>query len=966
MLFRPVRLVLGLLIATVIASARETEVRYLSGTGPEDAVPWEFLCTGGRNSGTWTTIPVPSCWEQQGFGTYNYGVHHRPSKDKPAPPPLADEEGHYRHTFRVPAEWRDRAVRLVFDGVMTDAEVRVNGRSAGPVHQGSFYRFHYDITALLDFAGDNRLEVVVRKKSANEGVNRAERIGDYWTFGGIFRPVWLEARPRAHIEWTGIDAGADGRFTAGIHLGAAARVAGRVTAEVTDAAGRPVGPAMSAAVDAGADKVTVSGRFEGVALWTAETPHLHRVRFTYEPGDRGEPHMVAERFGFRTFEVRPEDGLYLNGAKIILKGVNRHCFNADTGRTISRTQSYADARLIKEMNMNSVRMSHYQPDKHFLEACDELGLYVLDELAGWQGFYDTPTGTRLIGQLVRRDVNHPSILFWDNGNEGGWNTEVDGEFAKWDIQQRPVLHPWAKFSGVDTDHYEVWDSHVKKSAGPMLYMPTEFLHGLYDGGIGAGFRDYWDVMRKSPTVAGGFFWVFADEGIARADQGGRIDNAGNLAPDGIVGPRGEKEGSFYTVKTIWSPVQITSMDEGAVEMPDNGHATSTFSLKNDYAFTNLKDCTFIWRHVRLPSATGPEKEQILTQGARQGPDVPPGGTGTLTIPFEQQGLDKTDRLYVTVVDPNGKELTTVSRWTGIVHAFVSPFKPRAVLAKMMHVPEESLRPDPVHETPVVEETSEALIVQARSSRFTFSKTTGRLAAATVAGRDWSFLTGPTLLALKRQDRTFVPVGAEPTLVSLTHTTTPYDGRAVVSAKYENPRMSLDWSVDLKGEVRLNYSFAADGECDVLGIRFDLPDKVVKSKRWLGQGPYRVWRNRLEGGQHGVHEVAFNDSTPGETYAYPEFKGYFRDWDWITLETTAGRLIVEPWVSAEHSSFFGLGKPRDGVNGLLDLPDVGLSFLEVIPAMRNKFHTTDQLGPQSATPTVKNGFSGAVVFRFDPP
>jgi len=123
---------------------------------------------------------------------------------------------------------------------------------------------------------------------------------------------------------------------------------------------------------------------------------------------------------------------------------------------------------------------------------------------------------------------------------------------------------------------------------------------------------------------------------------------------------------------------------------------------------------------------------------------------------------------------------------------------------------------------------------------------------------------------------------------------------------------------------------------------------------------------MEGGQFGVHEVAFNNATPGESYAYPEFKGYFRNWDWINLETTAGRLIVEPWVSAEHAPFFGLGKPRDGVDGLLDLPDAGLSFLEIIPAMRNKFHTTDQLGPQSAAPTAKGGYSGAVVLRFSPP
>lgn len=258
------------------------------------------------------------------------------------------------------------------------------------------------------------------------------------------------------------------------------------------------------------------------------------------------------------------------------------------------------------------------------------------------------------------------------------------------------------------------------------------------------------------------------------------------------------------------------------------------------------------------------------------------------------------------------------------------------------------------------------MVRATSANFGFSKTTGRLISAEVGGKNWSFLAGPTLLALKRQDRSFVPVGPEPTLVSLKQGTHTYEGTAWIEATYEKPYMHLYWSVNLAGRVELKYRFAAEGEYDILGLRFDLPDNVLKSKRWLGQGPYRVWRNRLEGGQSGVHEVAFNDSTPGETYAYPEFKGYFRDWGWITLETTVGRLVVEPSVSGEHAPFFGLGQPRDGVDGLLKLPDVGLSFLEVIPAMRNKFHTTDQLGPQSATPTVKGGRSGAVVFRFDPP
>src|SRR5690606_23454398 len=131
-----------------------------------------------------------SCWEQHGFGAYEYGVESRGSTRMPVRPPPPAERGLYRHEFSVPAEWRDRVVRIVFEGVMTDTEVKVNGRLAGPVHQGGFYRFRYDITDKLRFDAPNLLEVAVSKRSANESVNRAERQADYWNFGGIFRPVW--------------------------------------------------------------------------------------------------------------------------------------------------------------------------------------------------------------------------------------------------------------------------------------------------------------------------------------------------------------------------------------------------------------------------------------------------------------------------------------------------------------------------------------------------------------------------------------------------------------------------------------------------------------------------------------------------------------------------------------------------------------------------------------------------------
>src|SRR5664279_5402470 len=179
-----------LLLFAGIAGAQKTEVRYLSGTDKDHTVLWDFFCTNGMNSNKWSTIQVPSQWEQQGFGSYMYGNVNR----------TANEQGLYKYKFTVPKLWKSKKVLIVFEGSMTDTEVKINGKLAGPIHQGAFYQFKYDISGLLDFKKENLLEVTVSKESANESINRAERISDYWVFGGIFRPVYLEAKPETCIE----------------------------------------------------------------------------------------------------------------------------------------------------------------------------------------------------------------------------------------------------------------------------------------------------------------------------------------------------------------------------------------------------------------------------------------------------------------------------------------------------------------------------------------------------------------------------------------------------------------------------------------------------------------------------------------------------------------------------------------------------------------------------------------------
>lgn len=604
--------------------ATHTQVQMLSGKGPDDAVPWQFKIHSGRRAGEAATIPVPSNWQQQGFGDYQYGY------DKG---PRVADTATYGKSFTVPADWKGRTVDVVFDGVMTDATVKVNGRLAGPTHQGGFNRFRYDITRLVKFGEANEIELEVSEASSDTATDIAERHGDYWVFGGIYRPVWLEASPLESASQVAIDAKASGAWTADITLRASNAIprgvgmtTTRVTGQILDRDGKAVGGLVSVTLPHGGEPgVRLAGRLASPKLWSAETPNLYDLQVTLYAGDK-IVHQTRQRFGFRTFEVRDGQGLYLNGQRIMLKGVNRHSFRPDTGRAIGPKEAYDDVRLIKSMNMNAVRMSHYDPEKEFLEAADELGLYVLDELSGWQNAHATENGRKLVRELVERDVDHPSILFWDNGNEGGWNRALDAEFWLYDPQHRTVLHPWDPFGGVDTKHYPRYDDLATRLAGPMLVMPTELLHALYDGGGGAGLDDYWKAMQASPVGAGGFLWNLADEGVARTDRGGQIDTYAAFAPDGLVGPRDEKEGSYYTVREVWSPVQVA-----APILAVGG--SNSLTVKNDYDFTPLSELRFRWEWITFPAPGAATTEaRVLASGEVKGPNVAPHTSGRLELP----------------------------------------------------------------------------------------------------------------------------------------------------------------------------------------------------------------------------------------------------------------------------------------------------------------------------------------------
>lgn len=932
--------------STLMAQSVTTERQYLSGTGSDDMVEWDFMCTDGNNSGEWTKIGVPSCWELQGFGTYQYGMKFY---GKAFPEGVAAEKGKYKYEFELPESWRGKQIELVFEAAMTDTDVLINGRKAGSKHQGGFYRFIYDVSDRVFFGPDkkNRIEVTVAKESENAGVNLAERRADYWNFGGIWRPVFMQARPALNLKHIAIDAKADGSFTADCRLSMPVE-GGKITTVITDKNGKKVAESVTA-LRPGAGDSQVEMKVNTPATWSAETPELYKAEFTLSDASGKVLHKENKKFGFRTIEVRESDGLYINGKKVNIRGVNRHSFRPETGRTLSYAKNLEDVELIKSMNMNAVRLSHYPADPEFYEICDSLGLYVMDELTGWHGKHETINGQKLVREMVERDVNHPSIIWWSNGNEKGWNDELNGEFHKYDPQKRPVIHPQGNFSGFETMHYRSYGESQNYMRLPEIFMPTEFLHGLYDGGHGAGLYDYWEMMRKDPKCAGGFLWVLADEGVKRVDMDGFIDNCGNYGADGIVGPHHEKEGSYWTIKEVWCPIQIMNK----TITPDfNGK----LEVENRYDFTTLKGSSLKWRQLVMPAQGSKAGAKVVAEGKVNFTDIPARGKGEITIPTLKP---ETDALELTVIDNNGKELFT---WS--------------------HQIEGKEKSAPVAKTgsaPVVNETADEITVSANGRTYHFSKKDGQLKGVDVNGRHIALSDGPRVIVAKRSDRSmdgfynhddkeaekkktqytefedlgkFVGINAEKS-----------GNDVVVTSDYKLGNFDkARWTIAPDGSAALDFTYNFDGVIDLMGVKFDFPENKVISKRWVGDGPYRVWQNRLHGPQYGVWENDYNDPIPAESFTYPEFKGYFANVDWMDIKTQDGTIGI---INETPGSYVGVYEPRDGRDHILyNLPKTGIAIIEVIPPVRNKVNTTDLIGPSSQPKWVNGQRTGRIILNFD--
>jgi len=905
-------------LCSMLVSAQTIAQRiYLSGTDAEHTRTWDFFCSAGQQSGKWRKIEVPSCWELQGFGEYTYGRFYKTKGLKPS-----TETGRYRTTFKMP---EGEVYKLVFEGSMTDTRVWIDGQQVGPVHQGGFTEFSYDVTPFIKPGKRQKLEVLVSKESANASVNSAERRADWWLFGGIYRPVYIEVLPKEHISHVSIDA----------------RANGEIYANVEATSDKPVSLFIDGKKVA-YDKAKGCWMYPNPKKWDPEHPNLYTATFTL--GEDG--HCLTQKIGFRTIEFREYDGIYLNGTKLVVKGTNRHCFNPETGRALSPAMSLQDAKLLKQMNMNAVRC-HYPSDRHFLEVCDSVGLLYFDELAGWQTRYDDTTAVRMVKEFIMRDVNHPCVYIWSNGNEGGWNRTIDHLFGELDIQKRKVVHPWSDFQGLDTHHYPAYQTGIyRMHNGQNVFMPTEFLHGKYDKGQGAALEDMWSHWTRSPLFAGGFIWAYVDEAVRRTDlptgkSKGKVfgqkgfnikdcilDSDGGHGPDGCMDPYRQPEASFYTIREVWSPIYI-----------DRLHITPSFDgrvlVSNRYLFTDFSECSMKYRVKDLEGS-------VLAEGGVALPAIVPGESGYARFDLPAD-FRKGDVLELIAYN-NGEE---VCNWTAPIHR--------------------------------ADEQTISASASAKPGIITFDKN-GMFAVDSLVG---PFPVGMKAEVTKHRQRTLS------------------DGTVVNTFWYKGGVDSIQWRQTPDGLLHMDAvvlnderghgmgSFLTDESKWTLGLTFTYPEERVDSVHWVGRGPYRVWKNRLKGQHFGLWSLAYNNTVTGDYNSptpplYPEFKGYRSDLRWLKMQEKDGaswrvstlneglylRLFTpEEPVDQTPGEMGGLldVQPRKQERSMVRFPEGDISFLLSIPPIQS-YKPLEQLGPDSQPYNIRikpgdEGFHIRLVFDF---
>ena len=832
----------------------------------------------------WGTITVPGNWQTQGYGTpiyinINYPfVRNRPSVTSEPPKDWTAYEnrnpvGSYVTFFDVTKEMLSKNLILHFGGVHSAFYLWINGQKVG-YSQNSMSPAEFDVTKYLR-TGKNRLAVEVYRWS--DGSYLEDQ--DMWRLSGIFRPVQLWVRPLVHISDYHVTAEPNSDYSKATvratvslcntgkkkakNLQVALKISQRDGSFVTSVGDVTKEPSLC-------DTTTVelTCTIEKPLLWSAEKPNLYP--FSIELQDRKG--TVIEHFdyhlGVKKVEVIGEV-FKINGKNVKLRGVNRHDHHPKTGRYVDDATYEEDIRLMKQANINFLRTSHY-PDREYLyELCDRWGIYVMDEAnheTHGYGYANQVMGEDLSFQkshvdraeaLVKRDFNHPSVILWSLGNEGGVGPNIEAMYNKvreLDTTRPPFYDSDRRYSAIWDDSY-LYPDDLRKNAEAVKdkpFMMREYAHAM--GNSCGNLQEYWDVIYADSSICGAAIWDWVDQGLYPMDNGKlRIDsypssiinypffyggdfgdkpNDGPFCINGLIGPDRKPHPHYYEVQYVYQPLQFVRDADGTIR-----------TINRD-CFTDPSEYEIIRDTIEY------DDETVLNVYARLRHDTPWAPKG-FVVAREQ-----------FVLQPSQFFLAFAGRDT------------------------------------VAEETDEGFVAPTENGSITISKT-GALTSWIVNGKEMLQAPLEPYFWKPENDNQSAAHFAERTAVWKDAA----DKRTIKSIRVEGRQVIAEMSLPVSADLRLTYDLKADGRIMVdmdyqptatniplmpkFGMRMRLPADYTQIK-YYGRGPWENYPDRKRSAFLGEYEMPLSDY---ETeYIHPQDNGNRCDIRWFEI----GNIRIDGW------------------------------------------------------------------------
>jgi beta-galactosidase/beta-glucuronidase len=669
-------------------------------------------------------ISVPGCWELSGYDQPQYLNVLYPFPVDPPHVPNENPTGVYQRSFTLPQDWSGLDTHLSFLGVSSAFEVYLDGQFIGAA-QGSRLISEFDLSPHLGQQSQHTLTVIVHKWSAGAYLEDQ----DQWRLHGIFRDVYLTARPKYHLRDAQITTAYDTNSGAGTFS---------VLALINNPSDHATDLILTAPNGDMVYRQAITPNQEHAAVipdclpWTAETPNLYKLTLETSGIHGEQSEVIGFEIGFRSVEIKDQQ-LWVNGQSILIKGVNRHAFDPDTGWTVSYESMEKDVRLMKQHNINAVRNSHYPNPPYWYTLCDRYGIYLIDETdLETHGFQLTGDWSELSSsedwlpayldraeRMVRPSHNHPAIVIWSLGNESGCgkNHEVMAKWVREVDPSRPIHYEGAEEAPfVDLVSTMYPSIKTLKKAGENKgedlrpYFMCEYAHAM--GNSPGSLREYWDLIYHFPRLIGGCVWDWVDQGLRNQKSqtntpnflyGGDFGdqpNDGNFCINGLVDPDRNPHPGLKELKYWIQPVRVKKV---------NLHK-GTIKLENRYDFLSLD-------HLNLHYALSTANER-LAEGDLTLPAIAPGSTVTLSVPTLKDYEQAQETLYFDIEF----RLKEACPWAPKGH----------LVARAQHIiNEEALLPIPVIQDKGfihIQERPTALSIVASEQNFLLDKTTGWLSS----------------------------------------------------------------------------------------------------------------------------------------------------------------------------------------------------------------------------------------------